>query len=1041
MKAIAVLLLLLFALSGADAFPRGGLVASGGSGGLVQNRVLTNFSATSSPANAWIPIGQSFAQGQIPAGDGVAWKTGGGTTLVSQADDYVKWPDGSLRFAAFNVRYPTGLAPSAQDTIGAYDAPSAGFNNTCFNASPSSLITAHDIRLEATTANSMFQATVTGGVMTVTGTVTGTAIVNGATVWVSGTTTSFTITSFGTGTGGAGTYNISDSVLVISTSSWMGAGSTTWTLGANNEFTNEPTKPILYRTGPSVCAYSIPGEIRNGTTFGSTAQGLAWGNLYIEVRSDGTYKVWGQVFPCRPLTTANAAITGNTCSPNGIANNAPTLIMVPDANGDAFAIKDYSLGTPILMGCANTVSTTVGGCVAGGHATGGAFSTFTGYRLDTVTGDGFPFDSQPDAHKIFPALPLIVSANSATRGIYDAVLMPNLGYNAAQISHAAIDHVEPAAGPNACLAGYGCVINQPGNSAFIGLLDMDTTQCYLAGQTTSGWQACDNVRRFALVQGSINDSFRDASTGLMINMAPHYTASAPMRTNTAPYLCGSTISQLLCSVAQGHAAQALNHQPMWGFGAYMLSGERPFLDFMYDQVGFDVGQQNPAFRNTTLNGHTYDNICQFTGATRLSAWCQRDLSNALWLSPDLLADQVTANPVKGYLAWITTGTMGDLAYFNDWMTAPNYTTAQQALGFMKGPSPPQPDTSLPGGYQVHQDQWEDSYMSQVWYQDVARNQFSSSNCIAAFSGNGVHACPIFTEFFHKHFLGMGVNGCMAYAAPVYNYSHTNGPYVGSGSVDSTSLTSSNMAQVWTDVTTGDVESPVIGGVAGTPPATNATILAGQAPGTTLQVSFGTAPVLNLVGLGPAFFGGNALSAGGVTIPSGTYVTAASTFTGGACTTGTCYTLTFNNAWTGTNPVPTTTTLAFYGWTRGNTVTTNAQQPWPLIPASGCPSEGLDASYPSANNGSYVVYYYDGFVWADRVGDSYGAVGRQYFENYNGSPSPGGVKPLGDCAGGYATWDTGNTWNNDNEWAGQPQWHVWPISAPQTDSLGRSTGCN
>ena len=124
-------------------------------------------------------------------------------------------------------------------------------------------------------------------------------------------------------------------------------------------------------------------------------------------------------------------------------------VFVPDANGDAYAIKDYSITPdPILMGCANAISSTVGGCVSGGHATGAGFIGYTGAFYSTVSGDGYPYDSQTDAHKILAAYPLLSSSNPLTRGIYDSGMMPNLGSTATEIGYAATDHIEPAAGPN-----------------------------------------------------------------------------------------------------------------------------------------------------------------------------------------------------------------------------------------------------------------------------------------------------------------------------------------------------------------------------------------------------------------------------------------------------------------------------------------------------------------------------------------------------------------------------------------------------------------
>ena len=345
----------------------------------VQQRVMTNFAGTTSPANFWNALGQPFADGQVPAAaictasvtatsttltvascatgalqasdpvtmlgvpngttisgacaappttctlsapastsqtnvtlsvrDGVIWKTGAGATFASQADDMIYYPDGALRFASFNIQAPVGYSLSSlqQDTIKAYDNPRGGFNNNG-GCSSTSITSGHDFRLEATMGTAIFAATASGTVLTVTGTVSGPLA--SPTIQVGQPLFSFgvaipagiTIASLGTGTGGAGTYNLSGSVGTIGTSQMFASGRTTLTLSANAVFSGAPTRPILYRSGPLVCGYYIPDELRNGTTYGSTAQGVSWGAMYIDVRSDSTFKVWGEVFPCRPLT-------------------------------------------------------------------------------------------------------------------------------------------------------------------------------------------------------------------------------------------------------------------------------------------------------------------------------------------------------------------------------------------------------------------------------------------------------------------------------------------------------------------------------------------------------------------------------------------------------------------------------------------------------------------------------------------------------------------------------------------------------------------
>ena len=404
------------------------------SGGVTdfQKRIVSNFGSTTTPgtggtgAGFWLPLGQPFADGQIPAGDGVIWKTGGGETIDSQGDDCSHWPDGSVRFCSFTLLFPTALAPLAQDSgVGAFDNPGGGFNNSCFSGSPTTLITTKDIRLEATTSaatvtatlGATYKATGSGTNFTTTGVsgvihpgdpITGTGVPSSTTIvsQTSGTTggagvyvTSNATTSSGatiteTGhmdvstvvsgnlgqrTGPVGTahrsnaddhwrqrhrsWTVSPGAVYASGQVAAGIG-TTWTLSANNEFSNEAsTHTIMDRSGPYDCGYVITGQLRNGTTFASTPQGQLFGALYVDVRVDGTYRVEGDVFQCQPM--ASSTVQTTACNSVGLA---------PDANGDMYAIKDYSLtgAARQLMGCAFAVNPWVTpACITSGHATAG----------------------------------------------------------------------------------------------------------------------------------------------------------------------------------------------------------------------------------------------------------------------------------------------------------------------------------------------------------------------------------------------------------------------------------------------------------------------------------------------------------------------------------------------------------------------------------------------------------------------------------------------------------------------------------------------
>jgi len=1101
------------------------------SGGVtkVQSRLVSNFGATTTPAGFWLPLGQPFAEGQIPAGDGVIWKTGGGTTIASQGDDCSHWPDGSVRFCSFTLLFPTALAPLAQDNgVGAYDNPGGGFNNTCFSGSPTTLITNKDIRLEATTSaatvtatlGATYKATGSGVNFTTTGVsgvihpgdpIAGTGVPSSTTIvsQTSGTTggagvyvTSNATTSSGatitetghmdvasvvsgtlasgqvlwgprvavpqTITGGGGTsWTVSPGAVYASGQVAAGVG-TTWTLSANNEFANEAsTHTIMYRSGPEECSYAITGQLRNGTTFASSPQGQIFGVLYIDVRVDGTYRVEGNLFQCQPMATSTTQTA--TCNSVGLA---------PDANGDMYAIKDYSLtgAARQLMGCAFAVNPWVTpACITSGHATAGLGTViYYGSKFVTASPDGFPYDSQTDAHMVIPAFPLFVSSDPTTRGLYDADLTPNIGYTGT-VTNGAVSGGELAAiagstlvegnyGPNVCPFNglVRCSFGTSGEQSFIGVISVDASQCMLAGQITTsgtGWRVCNNSRMEALEQGNIQANWRDELTGRDINLSSFYTPpTGTMNTFTTGGFGNPIASgQIKTNVGAYLANQwENNHAPNFANFQYILTGERSFGDAMRDNANADIAIQNHAPRNPTINGNAYSAIIQQVPQIRLMAWEDRDVSNAYWLTPDFLADGVTANPEKGYYAAIFTGAHGSLAYFNDLNTAPymisSGTTSNQAtLGIIQ-PLGPNAGGFL-GEYPVAT-HWQAGYWSNVLYQDAARGLFNSTNCHNGATGNpatfttAVASCNIFAVYLHRFYLGSGVNGCINYAAVAYSLSATiaSRPYA----FDNTGI----VAQSWSDVYSGDTDSNVVGpGLAKQPPSQTT-------GGNTIELTYASAPSPPpTVGMNINFGVTATHTQSGITIPAETIITSVSQDTSGTCATGFCYIIGFGPSPMSGGAIPATLSFYFDSW-GGNGNPIGPIIPFPLIPPAGpdqCPSEGFTSNNGIVTNGSvnpHALYFYDAAVGADQQGDSYGTTLRRYFENFTGSPTPGGVKPGGnttgpystagyspECAGSFATWDNNKAWPNDAVWAQSPQWNVQPVGAPLTDSAGRPTGCH
>jgi hypothetical protein len=911
-----------------------------GSVSQVQQRVVTNFGGSTTPAGFWMDVGQPFADGQIPAGDGVLWKTGSGTTITSQGDDCSHYPSGAVRFCSFTLLYPTALGVKAQDlNLGAYDNPGAGANNTCFSGTPTALITSHDFRLEATSAGWTGTGTISNGTvgqagttLTVGTTVTG-ALAIGQAVYGFGVAAGTTITG---GSGSVWTVSVSQSVqfqsAVVPLSA--GTGGTTYTMSANNEFTNEAsTHTIMYRSGPEVCSYVISGLFWASNTWGGTSMpGKAWGALYIDARVDGTYRVWGKIFNCQPLATSTTQQT-----------SCPIVGFAPDANGDAYSVKDYSLGTPILMGCAYSANTvTTAACVSGGHATSGLGLTLVyGSAMETLNQDGWPYDSQAsDTHQVLPAFPLLVSANPLTRGWYDAMLSENIGYTTGELSAIyASTYTEGSYGPNNCayLGGVGCDFGSTGASNFIGLISFDLAQCLLAGQNTSaGWRVCNNDRQQALTMDAVQMNWRDQFTGREVNLSSAYTPpTGTMNTFTTGGWGGLPSSGQITSTACGgfqqcqisNHLQTVNHQPNFGEGQCILTGQRPFCDLVMDQANHDIGSQNAGFRNTTVNGHAYSAVAQLVPQFRQNAWLERDISNASWLAPDFLADQVTANPQKGYLAALVTGIQGTLAYYNDNWSPPLYNSASNPLGI--GP------TAITSGVTTaslpEAIYWQAGYWMNVLYLDAARGLFDSTNCRNGSFTTAVASCPILTNYAHNFFYGAAVNGCMAFAAATYALSTTTAanPFAVNNS--------GALAQHFSDMYSGDVESNSVD--------TSGFALGTQTAGSTISLTYGSAPspFAPTVGMNINFGRGQSYTKSGITIPVGDTVTSVA-----SCGTN-CFTLGLSAPMTG-GTIPTNLAFLFLTWNADGNSSGVAppSTPFPLVNAL-CPPQGMLAQHPDPHD--------------------------------------------------------------------------------------------
>lgn len=591
----------------------------------------------------------------------------------------------------------------------------------------------------------------------------------------------------------------------------VGVAGTPYTFSVNNEFANEAaTHALVYRSGPLDCSYKVYGEIRAGPAFGDTPQGQAWVMLYIDYRIDGTVRINGSVIGCRPLNTSGTTTT--TC---------PVLALTPDTNGNVYALQDFISGSGVVLaGC------DASGCTINGNAGGTGFNIYGGYEDFLLAGNAFGYDSGPDIHNIIPAFPDCVSANAYTCGVaLSHMVTPGIFSTANEKTYIAANPIGAVSyAPLFCSPLYGptnCAYGTTGAHVYVGYQTGMWVRCFIAGATSAGATECLSERIAATMSGSVQLQWRDANTGSPPVMTSFY--SIPTGTagliptlkdaHTVSWGTSATIS--LPSFPAGHAA-ANNHQPDFWMGSCITWGEQWMCDRVVDEMIYDIGAQNPGFRNpNTINGpsnHAYGGILGQQPQMRMSAWTGRNQSNALAVLADFLTDGITtiANPVKAFVkmqvtcgAYVASGTpcatvdggSGNLAYLADFLTGTWFESGQTALGWFWSGNPAHTGesfTTVGPSQTPHNDMWQTSYAVLAWGMQVLRGELSASH-------------PLISMWGDTHAMGMSVNGCPVNAPMAYNYSIT----AASSGLFSTNQASTNLAQSWADVQIGTMESGTI----------------------------------------------------------------------------------------------------------------------------------------------------------------------------------------------------------------------------------------
>jgi hypothetical protein len=237
-------------------------------------------------------------------------------------------------------------------------------------------VTAGNYYTSSTTA--FVTASISGTVMTVTAVASG-AIVVGQTVFGTGVTANTTVTSFGTGTGGVGTYNVSASQTVASTTiscigvfrntpltSGSGTGATANIVVANNrvfsvEIVNEG---VNYAVGDTL-SMALGGSTNGIATISAVTGGSNYTN--------GTYT-------SVPLTGGTGSGAQATVV---VASNAVSSVTITNA-GTGYTVADAMSASAALLGNGINVLNT-GALVGGTNYTTG---TYTSVPLTGGTGTG-----------------------------------------------------------------------------------------------------------------------------------------------------------------------------------------------------------------------------------------------------------------------------------------------------------------------------------------------------------------------------------------------------------------------------------------------------------------------------------------------------------------------------------------------------------------------------------------------------------------------------------------------------------------------------
>ncbi len=481
---------------------------------------------------------------------------------------------------------------------------------------------------------------------------------------------------------------------------------TTYYCLLNNEV-NANARVVECRAGAAVRAWRIWGELRNGTTIGSAAQGDLWALFYVYVYSDSTIRILAQL---------NSSRSANTTS------NAYTATSIKFKDG---ATTKVDLGAQTIYGV---------------------------QIIPFLDGDAEEFYNGTTIKKVVWRFPLTVLADPTTTGMYDSCCMWWYKSSATEISN--ISANLSASGDTwscyYCAADY-FDLDATGAHVSYGPLPQSSIQAYLLGDYVS----LRNDKMHAVsMWPNAPYWYVDYSNGAYPPSldAISYTGMGTISTLSRYYGSGATYTIVGgAPPPQTGVAQVVTdatHAPLYCYYQYLFGGQEWWLDAMHQQVNGCMGclpvsasVGTGASRNETLNSVVYK--CTnwgVYGQMRQNAGWSRWISDTNWVTPD-------NHPVKPYVLAMATTDVSSASDAQIQQSVGNFgSSAANVLGILD-----YGENQNPG---LANDGWMHDFLMFAFAMNLRRGSLTT-------------AAEIVVQHLRKWVIGRGVDACLA-TAPDYN---------------------------------------------------------------------------------------------------------------------------------------------------------------------------------------------------------------------------------------------------------------------------------